>query len=404
MGARSVVRVGSTSDGRFAAWVAGGCLCFLAFASGAGLAALGDCGHPVSTGDEVTAADSLFILLAAVGINPDCDPWVCDVDGNGSVAAGDSLRVLQRAVGIDVSLACPLQETTTTTVATATTTTTLGDGAFDVVCANQASTLTLDSLASRSQVSLSGELSVHCDAPGPDGESACTCTLVNLDPVLVTGGVLCVESLGSCGEGRIRCDGGGASGMRLLSDHNLGACSDNASCETQCREACQSEGFAYLESACEGFCQEGVYEDGACASRQSCDGSWCAGATSNAHGNVCGCHCKSSGEAAAPRGDLSCGLDVRVTMEEEPPCGDGDVNGVFGEHCIGLTTATLGVELRDVNNKAGTVRRPAAPTGAPVTCEQLRAGDTANMVAVGGSVMFDTYTGDLSALLRLPCQ
>jgi len=66
------------------------------------------CGDPDDTG-TVTATDALFLLRTSVGA-ASCDACLCDVDGSGGVAATsatDARRVLQRAVGLPIELACP---------------------------------------------------------------------------------------------------------------------------------------------------------------------------------------------------------------------------------------------------------------------------------------------------------
>jgi hypothetical protein len=81
------------------------------------LGALGDCGQPRSSGSAPSATDALEILKTAVGAS-DCggfDPCICDVIRPFGVTATDALRVLQKAVGLDVSLACSCGITTTTT-------------------------------------------------------------------------------------------------------------------------------------------------------------------------------------------------------------------------------------------------------------------------------------------------
>jgi hypothetical protein len=70
------------------------------------LVANGDCGRPVSNGNDPTASDALFALKAAVG-GADCDLCFCDVNSNGSIAASDALAILRAAVGIPTVLDCP---------------------------------------------------------------------------------------------------------------------------------------------------------------------------------------------------------------------------------------------------------------------------------------------------------
>lgn len=66
----------------------------------------GNCGVPVSGGDEPNASDALFALKAAVGVGA-CELCVCDVNSSGSVAAGDALAILRAAVGSETVLDCP---------------------------------------------------------------------------------------------------------------------------------------------------------------------------------------------------------------------------------------------------------------------------------------------------------
>jgi trimeric autotransporter adhesin len=63
------------------------------------------CGDPSDDG-TIAAGDALTVLRRAVGTAacPDC---VCDVNANGSVTTSDALLVLRSAVGQSVSLSCP---------------------------------------------------------------------------------------------------------------------------------------------------------------------------------------------------------------------------------------------------------------------------------------------------------
>jgi cysteine-rich repeat protein len=65
------------------------------------------CGKPTGSGGlRPSAADALFTLRSAVQLAT-CVASVCDADGNGSVFAADALVILQAAVGLPVTLACP---------------------------------------------------------------------------------------------------------------------------------------------------------------------------------------------------------------------------------------------------------------------------------------------------------
>jgi hypothetical protein len=63
-----------------------------------------ECGDANQDGSS-SAADALFALRAAVELIS-CDLLLCDASGNGSVTAQDALRILQRAVGIEVTMLC----------------------------------------------------------------------------------------------------------------------------------------------------------------------------------------------------------------------------------------------------------------------------------------------------------
>lgn len=64
------------------------------------------CSRPVNPADDKPkAGDCLYILRAAVGIQP-CCLCPCDADGNGSTTAADALRCLRVAVGAPAELEC----------------------------------------------------------------------------------------------------------------------------------------------------------------------------------------------------------------------------------------------------------------------------------------------------------
>ena len=69
-------------------------------------AAVGDCSQPVSSGDNPTASDCLFVLRVAVGTQS-CGPaCVCDPNGSDDTTASDALVCLKKAVGQNVRLNC----------------------------------------------------------------------------------------------------------------------------------------------------------------------------------------------------------------------------------------------------------------------------------------------------------
>jgi len=71
--------------------------------------ALVPCGKPTnSPGQLPAAADALFSLRAAVSLTT-CDFRVCDVNNSNSLTASDALTILRKAVGLAVTLDCPLE-------------------------------------------------------------------------------------------------------------------------------------------------------------------------------------------------------------------------------------------------------------------------------------------------------
>lgn len=101
------------------------------------LAAVGDCGQPVSDSVLPKASDALFVLRAAVGSEV-CELCICDVDASGDVRASDALRVLKAAVGIEIVLDCgpgcgstTTTSTTSTTSTSSTSSTTMGNSAIE---------------------------------------------------------------------------------------------------------------------------------------------------------------------------------------------------------------------------------------------------------------------------------
>lgn len=74
----------------------------------------GDCGKPTSTGTlavstNPTASDGLAALRAAVG-SEFCHVDICDVNDSGAVKASDALAILRKAVGVAITLNCPVTD------------------------------------------------------------------------------------------------------------------------------------------------------------------------------------------------------------------------------------------------------------------------------------------------------
>ncbi|HET9062669.1 MAG TPA: hypothetical protein VFO62_05220, partial [Candidatus Binatia bacterium] len=92
--------------GAFQRIVVSGVAALTMLARGGPASAVGVCGQPTSSGVTATATDARYVLLAAIGARF-CDPCVCDTDGSGTIAATDSLAILNVSIGIAVTFSCP---------------------------------------------------------------------------------------------------------------------------------------------------------------------------------------------------------------------------------------------------------------------------------------------------------
>lgn len=366
----------------------------LALAASASPAAQGDCGQPVSKGAAPNAADALAVLRAAVGQFA-CALWICDVDNSGAIKAVDALRVLRKAVGIPTTLTCPPEPVTTTS--TSTTTTAPGSG---LQCTASDGELTFKTATSETSAPLHGDLKLDCADPAQGG-GACTCSLGTIDPIHLEGiGVVCVTETAQCEGGELDCAGASAGRVDLVSDHDIGACTSNASCATSCAAHCQSMSAVMVASGCEGFCALGANANAACTSNSGCPGSACNGKV-NAHGQRCACHCRDDSQAASA-GQLQCRLGLHLTLELAAPCDGADFLAVVGDQCMTLTSGSLAATLSHANAGAGSLS-VAALEGQSLACENLAGSGTSGLALVGAVSMVDTLLGDLIATVEIPC-
>lgn len=63
------------------------------------------CGDPTGDG-KILAGDALRILQRAVGLDVECATWLCDVDGAAGITTGDALRILRRSVDLPAVITC----------------------------------------------------------------------------------------------------------------------------------------------------------------------------------------------------------------------------------------------------------------------------------------------------------
>ena len=107
---------------------------------------------------------------------------------------------------------------------------------------------------------LAGSVDIACSAVDPNtGKAACQCVLQDLSPFLLSGiGFICIspsDPNNPCDLGEIDCDGGNGLDVDLMSDHNIGACSGNPDCDSQCVTHCAGLGKPVFDASCGGFCE-----------------------------------------------------------------------------------------------------------------------------------------------------
>jgi cysteine-rich repeat protein len=257
--------------------------------------------------------------------------------------------------------------------------------------------------------SASGALDILCGFEDPNtGKAPCECTLQSLDPINITGiGFICFtpgDPNDPCPTGEIDCDGGNLLDVTMDSDHDIGACTTNADCVTQCTAHCAGLGSTLFNSACEGFCQGGVNEGLPCTDDSECPGGSCAGKP--VHGALCQCDCADVGGVPSGAGGLQCNLGANIDVEISPPCGDGDILIAVGARCIPLTTELVTSQMHNLNAVPGIDFPVPAFTaiGNGIACSTLATSTTTGITVVGSVNFFDSTIGDLQARIDFLCQ
>lgn len=280
----------------------------------------------------------------------------------------------------------------------------LDGSASSIVLATQAFTLP--------PFSATGTLEFSCGDPDMSGAAACTCSVINLAPIVIAAiGDVCVNPSGPCPLGSIDCDGGDPLDINMTADHNIGTCTDNTACLASCTSFCSGLGATYspLLYGCEGFCLQGTNHNLACTGDSQCPGGSCVGAEPPTHGGTCNCACGGTelGGASAA-GTLSCNLGVQIDVElpTDGDCLDADTIKL-PSLCGPITTATASGRIFDVNKNAGVnlpVAGPITLTGAGLSCPALTADTLTGLKTVGALGFFDSTLGDILAQLTFTCQ
>lgn len=255
----------------------------------------------------------------------------------------------------------------------------------------------------------SGAVDIACGKVDPDsGKASCTCEVDQISPFAITGiGVACIGPAAGCPTGEISCNGGELYNSAITSTHNIGTCTSNADCATECATNCGGAGALVFDSGCEGFCRGGSSNGAACTNDAGCPGGTCNGLDGTTHGNICQCQClDTSGDPSLP-GGLHCNVGVDISVETAAPCDGADVIFRVGDRCVPFTTETAQATIVDANNMPGEQLPPGLDinSGVPLACAQLAADGTSGMIIVSSVGIFDVQmAGDIALQFLLGCE
>jgi hypothetical protein len=254
-----------------------------------------------------------------------------------------------------------------------------------------------------------GAIDIDCGViDGGTGKAPCSCTVQSFEPIeIIAIGFVCFTPGSGCPIGEIDCDGGNGLNVTMDSDHNIGVCTGNPDCQTQCETHCSNIGFDHYASGCEGFCIGGANDGDPCGADSDCPGGSCPGRDGGLqHSGVCQCDCLGIGGAPSSAGGLQCNLPVNINVESNAPCGDGDVSIAVGTRCIPLTSETVTSQLHDTNNTSGKNFPAVAFTdsGTGIDCNDLAGSITTGLSMVGSVNFFDSTIGDLHTQQNFTCE
>ncbi|MBX3025629.1 hypothetical protein KF840_12050 [bacterium] len=286
------------------------------------------------------------------------------------------------------------------------------------------SQLALGTAALSLPLAASGTLNIACGSAGPDGAANCTCDVGAFAPIVIMSlGDVCVHPAAGCTPGKIDCNGGTSLNASLVADHDIGSCSGDANCKTQCDAYCGGISSSRLTYGCEGFCQGGSNHGGACTLDSQCPGGQCPGKdpVPPAHAGTCNCSCQSQGLGApAAAGNMACevGTQIDVELPSNGTCGD-TVTIALPPICGGVTTTTasggilnadkaMGITVPPygtlVNPPFGYGTYPNSLTGVATSCASLSGSSVSGLKLVGHLAFPDSTLGDILAMNSFVCQ
>jgi hypothetical protein len=263
-------------------------------------------------------------------------------------------------------------------------------------------------------VNTSGALRIGLAGQGGAGGIApATCEIDHIDPINIPSiGYVCIKPAPGCELGEADCNGGTALGVDLRANGNVGTCASpttgNADCAATCATFCASTGRNYLSSGCTARCSESetvCTNDSDCsnAGEGSCNG---PDPVQSNQRDICQCQCLNLGAGAAGgAGELQCQLGADINVEQNAPCGDGDVKVAVGRTCIPLTSATATTQVNNANFSSSSVpSSPASNTGSRIACSAIAGDDTSGLQLRGVANFFGSTLGDLAVELFSNCQ
>lgn len=264
----------------------------------------------------------------------------------------------------------------------------------------------------------SGAVDVVCDPLSEDvnGKRDCQCTLRQFDPVPIPGaGFACIDPVAGCPDGELECDGGNALNIEAEANHQIGLCTSNADCDTQCGTFCSGMGKTVYHAGCESYCQGGVNEDLLCqcdvlgaltchpSSTLDCPGSSCEGKDNETDND---CHCTCIDEAVPPAsgaGQIACKLGVAIRVESSLPCDNTGVIARLAPQCAPFTSGTASNVVIDLN-EFGATYGPFSETGTDGTCAAFDTSVMTGYELVSVLAFYDSTLGDLVSRLTVDCQ
>ncbi len=355
--------------------------------------------QPNCVGDcNDNGAVNIAELIRAVGISlgninvSECT--AADANGNGTVAINELIQAVNNSLfGCNVAppTPTPLPEV------------------FDSVCtlADTSELNLLLPLPATINLFPLGEIGVSCTDDGTD--LSCTCEVQTFDPVNIIGlGDVCIEPFTPCPARVADCDGNDGIDVNVVANRNVGQCTSPANCASVCDAHCDGLGAGYFRqsSTCEDFCLGGSNDGNSCSVDANCPGGSCGGPEGGVDGTICECVCAEPGVGTGTTGGLSCSLGVAITVEldEDGVCGNVPPTITLAPLCGELTSGVSIGRMDNAANMSGLVLGPTTLTGAPSSCEDVRAETVSGAAMVGHLGFFGSSVGDILSEIKFVCE